>query len=143
MREQPHSNHTKWTFSVLAVANILQGLAFYVPGIYLPSLATDLNLSSGDCALLFTMRNFAQVLGLLIMGHLSDSIDVHILLIVSGFGSALVVFIFWSFSKSFAPLNVFSLMYGFIGRGFESFSPRFATALTDDPDAELTYYGML
>lgn len=52
------------------------------------------------------------------------------------------MYLLWGLSKTLAPLIIFSLVYGFLAGGFESLFPRFATALTDDPDAELTFYGM-
>jgi hypothetical protein len=39
-------------------------------------------------------------------------------------------------------LSLFSISYGFLAGSFESLFPRFATALTDSPDAELTFYGL-
>jgi hypothetical protein len=37
-------------------------------------------------------------------------------------------------------LSFFAISYGFLAGSFESLFPRFATALTDDPDAESTFY---
>ncbi|RDW77830.1 hypothetical protein BP6252_05883 [Coleophoma cylindrospora] len=129
-------------FFVLAIVNILQGLAYYLPDIYIPAFAADLSLSMGARALLLAMINLAQVLGLLTMGYLSDFIDIHLLLFFSSFGSAVVVFTLWGLGKTLAPLVIFSLLFGFMAGGFESLFPRFATALTKDPDTELTFYGM-
>ena len=39
-------------------------------------------------------------------------------------------------------LCIFSLLYGYLAGSFESLFPRFATALTDNPAAELTFYGI-
>jgi len=39
-------------------------------------------------------------------------------------------------------LCFFAICYGFLAGSFEALFPRFATAMTEDPDAELTFYGL-
>jgi uncharacterized protein YjeT (DUF2065 family) len=89
-----------------------------------------------------TLLNLAQVFGLLIIGHISDSTNVHLLLFGTSLCSGVIVYVGWGLSKTMVDLCIFALLYGFFAGGFESLFPRFATALTDDPEEELTFYGL-
>jgi hypothetical protein len=47
----------------------------------------------------------------------------------------------WGLGHSFLSLSFFATAYGFLAGSFESLFPRFATAVTEDADAEITFYG--
>jgi hypothetical protein len=76
-----------------------------------------------------------------VFGYLSDFIDIHILLGVAWFGSSITAFTLWGLGKSMLDMCLFAICYGFLAGSFESLFPRFATAMTDDANAELTFYG--
>jgi MFS family permease len=153
-----YSTLRKPIFTFLSICNFLQGLVFYLPGIFLPCLslptqtpiiyantgtayATSLNLTATQSSILLALLNLTSVLGTLIFGYLSDIVDIHILLSISCLGSCLAVFTLWGMARTFLPLLLFSMIFGFLGGSFESLFPRFATAMTSDPDAEITFYG--
>lgn len=145
-------------FASLSICNFLQGLVFYLPSIFLPctshfvsynvactntltAFAADLSLSPTQRSILLVLINLSQIIGLLSIGHVSDFVDVHILLGTSSLGSAIVVYVLWGLSKTMLHLCFFALLFGFMAGSFEALFPRFATALTDNPAAELTFFG--
>ena len=58
-------------FWVLLTATIIQGLAHYMPSLYLPSYALDMGLSSAKGSLLVTLINLAQAIGQPLQGLLA------------------------------------------------------------------------
>ncbi len=58
-------------FWVLLTATILQGLAHYVPSIYLPSYALDMGLTPTKGALLVSLLNLATAFGQPLQGLLA------------------------------------------------------------------------
>lgn len=58
-------------FWVILTATIIQGLAHYVPSIYLPSYALDMRLSSSEGALLVSLLNLATAIGQPLQGMLA------------------------------------------------------------------------
>ncbi|KAH6718038.1 major facilitator superfamily domain-containing protein [Leptodontidium sp. MPI-SDFR-AT-0119] len=128
-------------FASLSICNFLQGLVFYLPSIFLPSFAADLAFSPTDRSILLVLIHLTEVIGLLSIGHVSDFVDVHLLLLGSSFGSAIVVYVLWGLGKTMLHLCILALLFGFTAGSFEALFPRFATALTDNPSAELTFFG--
>ncbi|PVH83628.1 MFS general substrate transporter [Cadophora sp. DSE1049] len=128
-------------FASLSICNFLQGLVFYLPSIFIPSFAADISLSPTQRSILLVLINLSQIIGLLSIGHISDFVDVHLLLLGSSLGSAIVVHVLWGLSKTMLHLCFFALLFGFMAGSFEALFPRFATALTDNPAAELTFFG--
>lgn len=96
-----------------------------------------------DTGLLMAVLNLAEVMGLLATGYLSDTVNVFLLLFISCFGSAVAIFTLWIPGSSLATLMAFTIAYGLLGGGFEALFPRFVTALTEDPGAELFFYGLM
>ncbi|KAH7370445.1 major facilitator superfamily domain-containing protein [Rhexocercosporidium sp. MPI-PUGE-AT-0058] len=128
-------------FASLSICNFLQGLVFYLPSIFLPSFAADISISPTERSILLVLMHLAEVIGLLSIGHVSDFVNVHVLLFGSSLGSAIVVSFLWGLSKTMLHLCFFSLLFGYMAGSFEALFPRFATALTDNPSAELTFFG--
>ena len=58
-------------FWILLVATIIQGLAHYLPSLYLPSYALDMGLSSAEGSLLVSLLNLAQAIGQPLQGFLA------------------------------------------------------------------------
>ena len=77
-REQlpaPRNTHYRFVrkplFWLLAVSTIIQGFALNLPGIYLPSYATDNGLTVTKGAVLLSMLDFATAVGQPSIGHLA------------------------------------------------------------------------
>lgn len=58
-------------FWVLLTATMIQGLAHYVPSIYIPSYALDVGLTSTKGALLLSLLNLATAIGQPLQGMLA------------------------------------------------------------------------
>ncbi|KAJ3913037.1 MFS general substrate transporter [Lentinula edodes] len=121
-------------FWILFAANIFQGLGSFLPSLYLPTFASDLNLGTTSGTLALSFLNGASVPGLIFLGWLSDALDVQWSILISSLGSASAVFFLWGFSESLSPLLVFSCVYGFLAPSWSALWPRFvATSDGDDP----------
>lgn len=141
---------TDWSFMrrplfyVYCVVNLLQGLAYFLPALYLPSYAASLGLSPAEGALLLALMCVAQVLGQFTFGYLSDDrLPLNILAMLSTSVSAIASLALWGSSRSLAPLVVFSLLYGFFGAGFVAMRARMGTAVSDEPTAALAMFSVL
>ncbi|KAF8172024.1 major facilitator superfamily domain-containing protein [Mycena galopus ATCC 62051] len=135
-------NKSFWVF--LAV-NTLQGFAYFVPIVYLPTFASDLNISTSNSAVTVAMLNGASVVGRLSMGYLSDRFNPWILALVTLFTTSVATFILWGvLSHSFAGLLTFGIAYGSIAGGWSSLWTGFVRPLAnDDPATSTMLYGYL
>ncbi|KAE9364850.1 MFS general substrate transporter [Stipitochalara longipes BDJ] len=121
-------------FYTASFSNTFQGLAFFLPFLYLPSYATSLGLTPTQSTLPLSLLSASQIIGQIGIGYLSDHHNLYIPLFLSPFFSALSIFMLWGFAKSFGPLVVFSILYGVFAGGYSVLYCRFATALTIDGD---------
>ncbi|KAH8751427.1 major facilitator superfamily domain-containing protein [Hyaloscypha finlandica] len=117
-------------FYSASLSNIFQGLAFFLPFIYLPTYAHDIGLNNAKSTLALSFLNISQIIGQIGIGYLSDHHSIYIPLFLSPFFSALCTFLLWGFAKSFAPLIIFSILYGIFSGGYSVLYCRFATSLT-------------
>ncbi|KAJ3788249.1 MFS general substrate transporter [Lentinula aff. detonsa] len=121
-------------FWILFAANLFQGLGSFLPSLYLPTFASDLNLGTTSGTLALAFLNGASVPGLIFLGWLSDAFDIRWSILISSLGSALAVFFLWGFSEKLAPLLAFACIYGFLAPSWSALWPRFvATSDGDDP----------
>ncbi|KZW00297.1 MFS general substrate transporter [Exidia glandulosa HHB12029] len=121
-----------WTsaaFWILFACNTMQGLGNFMPGIYLPSYASDLGLSSTAASLIVSLVNGAAVPGSIVTGWASDRFDLRIVILASTLCAALSTFFLWGFSNSLAQLIPFALLYGFSAGGWSSTWSRFGSAV--------------
>jgi predicted MFS family arabinose efflux permease len=131
-------------FLFMAFSNLLQGLGYFIPGIYLPSYASDLSMSPIQSTLVLSVLNLASVVGQILAGYLADRWGSMPPLFLSTFVGAWSVVLLWGFSKSFGPLMNFSVVYGLSAGGYSVLWSRVAMeAAFDDPNAQLTIYGIL
>jgi MFS family permease len=120
-------------FWILTLSNLLQGFAFYIPFIYLPTFATMVGLSPRVGALLLAALNVASTLGQVGFGFLSDRLsNVFILVFVTTFISSIASFCIWGFAHSLAPLLVFAIVFGCFGGAYVVLWPKFSL-LADEP----------
>ncbi|KAF7348227.1 hypothetical protein MSAN_01776300 [Mycena sanguinolenta] len=133
------------SFWVFLTVNTLQGLAYFVPIIYLPTFANDLEISNPNSALTVAMLNAASVVGRLSMGYLSDKFNPWILALTTLFTTSVATFILWGvLSHSFAGLLAFGIAYGSIAGGWSSLWTGFVRPIaSDDPALSTMLYGYL
>ena len=110
------------TFWILQTGNILEGLGFFMPGVWLPTYARAIGLSSVAGTVTLSLFNTTSVLGTILMGSLTDRLHVTSVIGIASIGAALSVFLLWGFATSLPVLCVFSLLYGLTAGGFSSTS---------------------
>lgn len=121
-------------FYCFALSNLLQGFAYYIPGLYLPTFASALGLPGTMGALLLAANNLASVLGQVSFGYASDRIsNVLILVFTSTSVSAIAAFTLWGFARSLAMLMMFAILYGWFAGAFVVLWPKFGQILAEDP----------
>lgn len=124
-------------FLFLEAGNILQGLGFFVPGIYLPTYAKSLGVSSGAATATLALLNTMSVFGCVLVGVLVDRLHVTTVILITTIGSALAVFIFWGLSMTTPLLLLFSALYGFFAGSFSStWTGIIREVVKKDPSAE-------
>lgn len=148
MTERNIPTKTNWKFLksslfwVYTASNIMQGLGYFFPSVYLPSYASSIGLSPVKGALLIALLSISQIFGQLSFGYLSDrrkSLD--LLLLSSTMISAAAVLALWGLARSFSVLIVFSLVYGFFGAGYVAMWARMGTAIDSEPTTAFATFG--
>ena len=130
-------------FWVYCTSNIIQGLGYFFPSLYLPSYATSIGLSSAEGALLLALLSVSQVLGQLSFGYLSDHrLNLNLLITISTLVSAIASLALWGSARSLAILIVFSFVYGFFGAGYVAMWARMASAVSNEPMSALATYSL-
>ncbi|CAE6430123.1 unnamed protein product [Rhizoctonia solani] len=130
--------HSDWSFLrnpeflVLFAGNFLQGLGNFVPGIWLPTFASDMNLSVTSGTLVVSLMNAAAVPGSIAIGFASDTYDLRIVMLASMLGSSLSVLILWGLASNLGMLAAFALVYGFLAGGFSALWTKFASTLSQE-----------
>ena len=107
-------------FWILVSGVVFEGLGFFIPGLYLPTYAQALGMSSVDGALTVVLFNVASVFGAVIFGSLTDYVHVTSAILISSIGATFAVLAVWGFAISFPLLCVFSLIYGLFAGGYSS-----------------------
>lgn len=124
----------------------------FLPAVYLPSYAADIGLSVSNgtflvammkSAIMLTLRvciqadccvSASSIVGLLVLGHLSDRWPTRGVVTLSCMGASVSCFLLWGFATSLTVLIVFSLAFGFFALGFASVWTKLATIVAqDDP----------
>ncbi|KAI0425731.1 major facilitator superfamily domain-containing protein [Xylaria sp. FL1042] len=131
-------------FWVYSVSNVLQGLGYFFPGLYIPSYASSLGLGGKIGALLLALMSVSQVAGQFVFGLLSDRrVPLNILACSSTVVAAVACFTLWRLAESLPVLVIFAITYGFFGAGFTATWARMSTAVTDDVTAGPIVFSLL
>lgn len=133
------------SFWIFLAVNTLQGFAYFVPIVYLPTFANALHISSSNSAITLAVVNAAAMVGRLSMGYLSDKFNPWILALTTLTITSVTTFVLWGlFSHSFAGLLVFAIAYGSIASGWSSLWTGFVKPLAkDDPALSTMLYEYL
>lgn len=140
---------TSWTFLktplfwIYTASNLMQGLGYFFPSLYIPSYASTLGLSSRQGSLLLAMMSVSQVLGQFSFGYLSDRrLSISILSFASTLIPAAAVFALWGLARNFAMLSAFGLIYGFFGAGYTALWARMGMGVTSDATSAFAVFGL-
>ena len=141
---------TDWSFLktplfwIYSASNIPMGLGYFFPSLYIPSYATSNGLTSTQGALLLALMSISQVLGQLSFGYLSDrKLPLNILTVSSTLIAGVAAYTSWGLAHTFKIMVVFSLIYGFFGAGYTALWGRMGMAISSEPTAAFTAFGLL
>jgi predicted MFS family arabinose efflux permease len=147
--EQATVAPTNWSclkkplFWVYCTSNVIQGLGYFFPSLYLPSYATSVGLSSTQGALLLALLSVSQVFGQISFGYLSDKrLPLNVLVVTATIMSGVASLTLWGLSHSLVVLILFSLVYGFFGAGYVALWARMTSAVSSEPTASLATYSL-
>ncbi|PGG99221.1 hypothetical protein AJ79_08651 [Helicocarpus griseus UAMH5409] len=107
-------------FIILQLGNVLQGLGFFMPTVYLPSYARSLGAGNATVTATVALLNAAMVFGCIFVGVLVDRFHVTTAILVCTIGATVSTFVFWGLAMSIPLLCIFSIVYGFFAGGFSS-----------------------
>jgi predicted MFS family arabinose efflux permease len=134
----------KRLFWIYSVSNLLMGMGYFFPSLYLPSYASSIGLGVPKGALLLALMSVSQVAGQFTFGYLSDrSLPLNGLIMVSLSVAATATFSIWGLARSLLPLIFFALLFGFFGAGYTAMWARMATAISKEPSASQAMFGLL
>ncbi|RQM07172.1 hypothetical protein DH86_00000862 [Scytalidium sp. 3C] len=105
-------------FLFLEASNILESFGFFVPGVYLPTYARTLGMSTLAGSSSIVLLNATSVLGQIGFGYLVDRLHVTTVIMISTVGATVSVFMLWGFSVNVPLLYIFALAYGLFAGGF-------------------------
>ena len=125
-------------FLFLELGNVLEGLGYFVPSIYLPTYARSLGLSSAATVATVAVLNGAAVFGCVFIGVLVDRYHVTTVILVSTIGAVVSVLVFWGLATSVPLLLIFSAAYGFFAGSYSSSWTGMVKELKKDHDAANT-----
>lgn len=148
-QQQNVALRTDWTFLrtrlfwIYSISNLLMGLGYFFPALFLPSYASAIGLSTSKGALLLALMSVAQVAGQFTFGYLSDKrTSINALITLSASIAAIATLSAWGLARSIAPLVLFALLYGFFGAGYTAMWARMVTAVSEEPSAAQAIFGM-
>ena len=108
------------SFIFLELGNILQGLGYFVPSIYLPMYARSLGMENAAVTAPVALLNAGSVFGCILVGMMVDRLHVTNVIILSTLGTTFAVFVLWGLSISSPLLYIFATLYGFFAGSFST-----------------------
>ncbi|KGB76177.1 monocarboxylic acid transporter [Cryptococcus deuterogattii 99/473] len=115
---------------------LLTSLGNFIPSLWLPSYADDLNLHNPSGTALIAILNGASVPGNALLGFLSDRFPLRVAITLSCVGSALACAFLWGFGMNAGMLITFAVVFGLLGPSFSAvWSKMIGVISMDDPVA--------
>ncbi|WVQ75332.1 hypothetical protein IAR50_004949 [Cryptococcus sp. DSM 104548] len=113
---------------------LLTSLGNFVPSLWLPSYADELDLTKPSGTTLVAVLNAASIPGTALLGYLSDHLSLRTVISISSVGSALACAFLWGFGTNGAVLVVFAILFGLLGPSFSAlWSGMISIIAKDDP----------
>ncbi|KAI5122774.1 hypothetical protein M0805_000118 [Coniferiporia weirii] len=126
-------------FMTYLLANTIQGLAYFLPFLWLPTFATELSLSDNEASLALSLINGFSALGMVAMGSLSDRISPWILALSTALCTSFATFILWGvLSRGLTGLLAYGISYGILAGGWSSMYVSFVRPVAKDNPALFT-----
>lgn len=143
------SSGAKWStnrsFWLLLLVTTLQGFAYFLPTVYLPTFAQDMKLNDNQASLAVALLNGSSVISRVGMGLLSDAFSPWILSTLTLAATSAATFVLWgAVTTTLATLSVYAVLFGALAGGFSSLWTGFVRPIAkDDPTAATSMLGML
>lgn len=134
-----------WSWWFLILTNTVQGFAYFLPVIWLPSYASALGVSSSTSSIAVALLNGAAVFGRMSLGALSDYLSPWLLAFITLSLTSFVTFVLWGVAgHAVAGLLVFGAAYGLLASGFSSLYTAFVKSIAkDDLSLSVNLFGFL
>ncbi|KAI0322404.1 major facilitator superfamily domain-containing protein [Amylostereum chailletii] len=145
----PRVNNRTWLMSrqwwLVIIVNTIQGFAYFVPIVWLPTFASELNISPSTASLSVALLNGAGLVSRLTLGTLSDYFSPWLLALSTLAATSLVTFLLWGFAGHVvAGVLVYGMLYGMLAGGFSSLWTAFVRPVAkDDLSLYVTLFGYL
>jgi MFS family permease len=111
-------------FLLNQLATLVQAAGYYLPGIYLPSYTREVfGISTWLSTLSLMLLNLSAMVGLMIMGHLTDRFDSRTCIFISAAGATIAVFLFWGLAVHIALVYIFCILFGLFSGSFPAVWP--------------------
>ncbi|KAJ1304561.1 hypothetical protein OPQ81_005702 [Rhizoctonia solani] len=143
------TSRTKWStnksFWLLICVTTLQGFAYFLPVVYLPTFAQDMGLSDSQASLALALLNGSSVISRIALGHLSDIFNPWVLTTLTLAATSAATFALWGILvTTIGTLSVYSILFGALAGGFSSLWTGFVRPIAkDDTTATTSMLGML
>ncbi|KAI0042596.1 MFS general substrate transporter [Auriscalpium vulgare] len=119
-----------WTWWLLLAANTVQGFAYFLPVIWLPTYASSVG-STSTSSLSIALLNGASLFGRVTLGTLSDHLSPWLLATTTLASTSLVTFTLWGVVGRDAPfLLLFGVLYGLLAGSWSSLWTGFLRPIT-------------
>lgn len=106
-------------FILYQLANVVEAIGFFLPGIYLPSYAADaLKAGPFPSALTALLVNVSSVAGCVGLGFLIDRLHVATCILACTIGATVGTFLLWGFAVNLPVLYIFCILYGISAGSF-------------------------
>ncbi|ODN82711.1 hypothetical protein, variant 1 [Cryptococcus amylolentus CBS 6039] len=123
-----------FTFFMGIFTILFTSLGNFVPSLWLPSYADDLNLTSPSGTALISILNAASVPGNFLLGFMSDHIPLQIVISISCIGTALSCAFLWGWGTGGGTLVGFCIVFGLLGQSFTALWTQMIVYISkDDP----------
>ncbi|KAL1699058.1 major facilitator superfamily domain-containing protein [Schizophyllum commune] len=140
---------TKWwtepSFLLLLAVNTVQAFGYFAPMLWLPTFASELNLSPFKSSVSLSVLNAGAALGRISTGFLSDRFNPWAVAFFTLLTTALSAFVLWGvLAYTFAGLLAFSVVYGAFSGGWAAlWTGLMPAGARDDPNLATTLFGWL
>ncbi|QRV94217.1 major facilitator superfamily transporter [Ceratobasidium sp. AG-Ba] len=133
------------SFWLILVVTTLQGFAYFLPILYLPTFAKDMNMNEGQASLALALLNGSSVVSRISLGQLSDIFNPWLLTTFTLTGTSVFTFVLWGgVTTNVATLSIYAVIFGALAGGFSSLWTGFVRPIAkDDPISATTMLGML
>ena len=93
------------------LTNFIQGLSYFAVSLYIVTYTKTL-VDQITATVVLALFNLSFVVGLVLLGHLSDHIPYSSIMVASALGSTLGTFFLWGFGRNAASLYFFVIIFG-------------------------------